>query len=172
MKHVGIVITLTALAMLGACGKKNKSGQQPGLFPNTYGSNVTLPQHPGTVNLSSLPSVVQCLTGYQQRIGVQQISSSGSVPVNAAYVGVTLEGDVAVLTANGNGQPVFTAYICIRPGLQSPSQASAAQGVIPNRTNRGCPFDELVATMSMGGYTLAFFPIHLSQWKTGVGCRY
>ncbi len=173
MKHFALVMTLTTLAVLSGCGKKNKSGK-PGsnIFPNTYGAPVNLPYNTGTANLGSISTVVQCLTGYQQRIGVQQTSSTGSLPVNAAYVGVTLEGDVAVLTADGSGRPVFTAYVCMRPGIQSAAQAQAAQGVIPNRTNSGCPFDELVATMRVDNYILAFFPIHLSQWKTSVGCRY
>jgi hypothetical protein len=168
MRKVNVsVLCLSALLVFAACGKKNKSGG--GGTPNVIGQNYVVPGGNGTINYVSILQMIPCLNG-QQRTAIQQVSNTGSVAVSAMYVGVTLEGDVAFMTSNG-GQPVFTAYVCLRPNMSTTLRGSV-MGVVPNRTLYGCPFDELVATVDTTGYRLAFFPLHLSPYGRTLGCKY
>lgn len=164
------ILCLSALLIFAACGKKNKSGGTGGAFPNMInpiGTPIGLnPQ----INFNSFVGSVTCMTGITQRIGYQRTSPSGTVAYNASYVGVTAEGDLAFMTAGANGLPTFTAYICARPNMTG-QEAPNIFGVVPNRSLSRCPFDELVATMDIAGYRMAFYPLHLSQWGASLGCR-
>lgn len=120
MKNTWFTPAILALALLaGACGKDNESGKKSG---GTYfGSLGTLGsgQVPPNVTNQYAQQVFQsttCTTG-GQRIGVQ-FQLNMTVAANATYVGITSEGDIAVVTS-ANGQALFSAFVCARPSLGS-----------------------------------------------------
>ncbi len=157
---------MLALAIvLGACGKDNESGKKSGgtyfgslgtIGGGSYPTNVTNPHIRGVFQSLS------CLSG-GQRVGVQ-FGLNLSVAANASYVGITSEGDIAFVT-NSNGQAVFNAYICQRPGLGS-GTGSMSSNPIVNRSLY-CQIDEITkASMVLPGapgfppYVLNFRAIH------------
>lgn len=183
MKLATILTTtlVMAMALTAGCGKKNESGK------NSYNPYYNqLGSYPGVVGTGSIPAGVvnnyaqlifqslPCISG-GQRAGLQ-FGLNMSAAVNATYVGITSEGDIAIITSNG-GQAVMQAFICMRPEFGSGSSIqpqvvnnSAAVG----RSLAGCVIDEIsAATVRIPSYTgyltLNFRPIH---YGAGMGHPY
>ena len=166
MKNTWFTPAILALALLaGACGKDNESGKKSG---GTYfGSLGTLGsgQVPPNVTKQYAQQVFQsttCTTG-GQRIGVQ-FQLNMTVAANATYVGITSEGDIAVVTS-ANGQALFSAFVCARPSLGS-GQGSMTANPALNRSQH-CLVDEITAArLQLPGapgyppYILNFRAIH------------
>ncbi|MFP5491854.1 MAG: hypothetical protein ACLGG0_10150 [Bacteriovoracia bacterium] len=166
MKNTWFTPAILALALLaGACGKDNESGKKSG---GTYfGSLGTLApgQVPPNITNSYAQQVFQsttCTTG-GQRIGVAFNLTDMTVAANATYIGITSEGDVAVVTNNG-GQALFSAFICARPSLGQGSGSLSRPAL--NRSLR-CLVDEITAAdMQLPGapgyppYLMKFRAIH------------
>ena len=101
------------------------------------------------------------------------VQSPGSFQVNAGvmHIGVTLEGDILVVT-NDNNRVKFDVHACERPQLTN--QAQFIQMPVLN-TSETCAMAEITAAdillnSSNGVYQLAFFPAGLSS-QTSL-CRY
>lgn len=193
MKPTSVLGTLliAIMALSVGCGKKNESGKnsafnpyynQLGTFPGSVGSiptNITNPY------AQQIFQFLPCLNG-QQRVGIQ-FGLNMSVAVNATYVGITSEGDVAIVSSSGNSQAVFSAYVCYRPefGQGTLSQPQQPANPAVGRSLAGCLVDEISAARlllpTMYGYalTLNFRPIHFgvpgypqfSQALVQMGCR-
>lgn len=164
-------LTLSLALVATGCGNKNKSGRSNGYYSQLGLSGI--PNISPNVNMAAFGNI-PCSTGS----GRQQVQFN--VPLNATinttYVGVTLEGDLAFITASGAAnQGIFTASICQRYGLTGSGRLAANPTINVTRSYT-CPFGEITAaTMYLQGqggyYTLAFFPIWmLSQYRTAVGC--
>lgn len=151
-----ILILTTLLTLVVSCGKDNKSGQ--GYSGQFNYANVSNNPYVSTV-MNENP----CSTGLQ-RVGVQVPMTGFNVAPGSTYVGVTSEGDVAVVTSDGT-YGVFTAYVCGRSGMGGNSQLQP--GVVINRSNY-CSIDEITsATMvigsTYGNFTLNFRAIHYGR---------
>lgn len=163
------IFLLTLMVLTVGCGKKNKSGtnanpytyNQLGNFPGVAGVGAI----PGSISNPYAQQIFQylpCLNG-QQRVGIQ-VGLNMSVAVNATYVGITSEGDIAVVAPAGGGQAVMSAFICMRPEFSG--QGSLAANPAVGRSTAGCLIDEISAARmilpTVYGYslTLNFRPIH------------
>ena len=187
-------ILIFAMAVSVGCGKKNESGKgnanpyysQFGLTPG-YPAGVG--NIPGSVSNPYAQQIFQylpCLNG-QQRIGVG-IGLNMSVAVNATYVGITSEGDIAIVSSSGGQQAILSAYVCMRQEFGNGQLAQpqvAGQRAAVGRSLAGCLVDEVsAATLQLPTYngyplTLNFRPIHygvpgypqFSQALQAMGCR-
>lgn len=95
--------------------------------------------------------VVIPLTGYNVNAG-------------AAYVGVTPEGDIGIVSNQSQG-PVFEMYLCPRPDLTGQGQVTKQPAL---NTSYSCPISEVTASdvslatnSGYGNYLLKFAPIHI-----------
>ena len=178
---------LTLMVTTIGCGKKNESGKtnpytysQLGTYPGVAGVGAV----PGSISNPYAQQIFQylpCLNG-QQRVGVQ-VGLNMSVALNATYVGITSEGDIAVVSSSGSTQAVLSAFICMRPEFSG--QGTLAANPAVGRSSAGCLVDEISAARmilpTMYGYslTLNFRPIHFgvpnypqfSQALQQMGCR-
>jgi len=179
-----LVLAVTMALIAAGCGKKNESGKSSyNPYSNYLGQGAALPA--GANSYASLVfNGLPCSNG-QQRIGVQ-FGLNMAAAANSTYVGITSEGDIAVVTSNA-GQAVFSAYICNRPEFASTNgQGSMSANPAIGRSLVGCAVDEISAASlrlpTMYGYylTLNFRPIHygvpgytqFNQVLTQLGCRY
>lgn len=168
MKCSFLTPAVLALALFaGACGKDNESGKKKvdgGTFFGSLGS-LGAGAVPGTITNPHIQKVFQstaCTTG-GGRVGIS-FALNMSVAANANYVGITSEGDIAVVT-NTNGQSVFNAFICQRPSLGQ-GQGSMSTNPALNRSVY-CQVDEITAArMQLPGapgyppYILNFRAVH------------
>lgn len=159
--------------MFVACGKNNESGGSSS-SNDPWSGGVT-----AAGNGSKLPSdwknkifnEYRCQTyssngtssNSRTRIGVQ---SQGQFNVNAGglHVGVTLEGDVLIIS-NSSNKLSIELYACKRPNMQKSAQF--IQTPIINQSMM-CAIGEISAAdiylnSQYGPYHLAFFPIGLSS---------
>jgi hypothetical protein len=155
--------------VISACGQKNESGKGNNTWQGHYGlGNYTGPVPMNITNpyVNRVFQALPCTPG-GFNMGNQRMSAgqylNGTVAFNATYVGITLEGDVAVITNDQTGRAVLSLYICPRPGVTSAysSQPKTAQSI------RGCKVDEITALdvdfLPNRTYpTLTFFPAHLN----------
>ncbi len=146
-----VLFALSSLLILSACGDKNKSGQSGtesywgGLNTGTY--NGPAPMNTSNPYVQRIFTSLPCSAGgmvmpNQQRMGAGSNYNAG-VSFNGVYVGVTVEGDIAVLSSNGGSQSVISIYLCPRPNvnganLSGPPIAYAA-------SSRGCRVDQITA---------------------------
>ncbi len=175
-----LTLVLMSLALVSACGKKNESGSSSssskyfgalGSYEGVAPANVSNPY------VSRVFQMTQCTTGggylpngnYNPNLRVghgQQMSFR--VSSNSSYVGVTAEGDVAVLTGDANGRAVLSLYVCPRPtggqGVPTPTG-----NFTWNVTYQSCRVDQITALTAFipGGagfpnLALVFFPIHFN----------
>jgi hypothetical protein len=180
MKWTTPAVLLLALA-ISACGGKNESGKKGnvghwnGLGAGSYQGVQPLINNP-LVNavLQQLP----CSTGAgigNQRMGggVLLQGPSSQIALNSSYLGVSVEGDIAIVTRAGTGQAVLSLYLCPRPGI---SGAQVYQNPIVNRTIRGCLVDEISALnvhIAQHLPPIAFFPGHFHpQVRQILQCMY
>jgi hypothetical protein len=156
MRHYMTV--LFGLLILVSCGKDNRSGQSNtsvGINPIGPGVGVTNP-YVGTV-MNEYP----CLSGMPRT--TVQIPLNMTVAVGGTYVGVTSEGDVALVSSNG-GQGIFTAYICGRTSAANGTGSLLGNPVINRSYN--CQIDEVTSaamnlpTLYGGTLRLNFRPIY------------
>ncbi len=179
---------LVISATMVSCGKNNKSGggsssSGGGIGVGGFGSygNINVAGYSG--NLGQLLNVVAsenpCRTtggGYGYGYGQQPYQNSNArtvvaiplqgINVNAGslYVGVTPEGDIAVVS-NTNGGPRMELHLCARPDLTGQGQLMA--NPVLNSSQR-CPIGEITASdvmlQSSAGaqpYILKYAPIHI-----------
>lgn len=181
MKRV-VTIMFLGLALLGGCGKNNESGKSSSSLCNGLGYCSSL----GNIGVGAIPTNVTnpyvklvfqsmpCTTG-GGRVGVQ-MALQQTVAANATYIGITSEGDIAMVTSSG-GQGILSAYLCQRPGLAS---GQLTRNPVLNRSSAGCLIDEITAaSMVAGQYVFAFRPIQyggpgnlnaaLGQLRCGMG---
>lgn len=183
-----VLLVLSSMLILGGCGDKNKSGGSGtdsywgGLNTGTY--NGIPPVNTSNPFVQTVFQSVQCVnTGYgggvvgsSQRMG-SGIAYNSQIAFNGVYVGVTYEGDIAVLTGNGGtvpgggGNSVLSIYLCPRPNVNS-GQLVAPVAYAP--TSRGCRVDQISAmNIAIPGLPqLTFFPVHLHspQASQALGC--
>ncbi len=175
-----IYFLLTSLLMtffLASCGKDNKSGGSSSSSWSPLGTVNGIPvniTNPAVQSLFTMP----CLSGLQ-RVGVQQRIPM-TVALNATYVGVTSEGDIALITSdNSTSQAVMSMYVCARTQLGSGTPNIVTPPAV-GRSSAGCNVDEISAARvelpSGGGYypfLLNFRPIqygmpYYPQFQTAI----
>lgn len=165
---LGVVLT-AAMAVSVGCGKKNESGRRnTNPYFSQFGTfgpgQVPIP---GGVTNPAAQALFQspCANG-QQRIGLQ-LPLNLSVSYTGTYIGITSEGDIALVTNNGGGGAIMSAYICFRPefGNGQGGQPQLSRNPVINRSLY-CQVDEITAAsmyiQTYIGYplTLNFRPIH------------
>ena len=163
--HTWFTPAVLALALFaGACGKDNESGKRSGY----YGSNYTgvAPAQTNNQYVNTVFQVLPCFTqGYGTTGSAQRIGTGAQmnfrVAANATHVGVSAEGDVAVLTGDAAGNAVLSLYLCPRG---SSSGASMQQNPAFGVTTAGCRVNPITAanvfTQSYyGTLPIAFFAI-------------
>jgi hypothetical protein len=186
MKFTQIWFTSILLVMtlvVASCGKNNESGKSSGKY---YGSSYS---GVGPANTSN-PYVQQvfqqmpCSTGSYGNGNANQRIGTGTqmnfrVAANSTYVGVTPEGDIAVLTGDNVGNAVMSLYICPRP-MGGQGSASMPHNPVFNRAlpQTGCRIDEITSATAlvpsaMGQpYVLAFAPIYFYQQLRSSLCSF
>lgn len=162
--------------LMASCGKQNKSGgggstsstvTDPWVGTNANGvSNLTLPSD----WLNRLYNEYSCQNYYMNnnsntRVKIP-VQSPGQFQVNAGalYVGVTLEGDILIIS-NNNNNITAEVHACDRPNLTS--QAYFLNMPKLNVSDY-CAMGEISAAdvglqSQYGTYQLAFFPAGLSS---------
>ncbi len=151
MKYLSLLLVILVTAL--GCGKNNQTGKSGSSIVNPGIGNAI-----STGNQQALLATVmnesRCING-MQRITIPPIPLNMNVAVGGFYVGVTSEGDVAVVTSN-NGQGVFSGYVCARQSLPS-GQGQLLGNPVINRSY-SCGVDEITAAkMSLGGALLLNF---------------
>jgi hypothetical protein len=176
MKNIMKSLMLATLVstMFVACGKNNESGGSSNTSVDPWSGGVT-----AAGNGSQLPSdwkqrifnEYQCQTysntGTSSNSRVRVTAQSiGQLQVNAGglHVGVTLEGDVLIIS-NSNNKVSVEVYACPRTSMQNTAQF--IQTPIINQSMM-CAIGEISAAdmyldTQYGPYHLAFFPIGLSS---------
>jgi hypothetical protein len=136
-KMNGILVILLAFAIAG-CGKKNQSGKSsvpgPGVWNNLGSTSVSNPYASTVINENP------CMSGLPR--STIQVGLNMQVAVGGTYIGVTSEGDVAIVTSS-NGQGVLTAYICGRSSAAS-GQGQLTGNPVINRSYN-CQIDEITS---------------------------
>ena len=141
-----VLLVLSSMLILAGCGDKNKSG---GSGTDSYwgGLNTGTYSGPAPLNTSNpyvagifqtLPCSAGGFNTGNQRMGSGQLINM-SVAFNSTYLGISTEGDIALVTSDQSGQAVLSLYLCPRPNLQSAS----ASGLVINRSAVGCRIDEI-----------------------------
>jgi hypothetical protein len=158
-----VLFVFSSLLILGACGEKNKSGQSGtesywgGLNTGTYNGPAPLnTSNPYVAGIfQNLPCSAGGINAGSQRMGSGQLINMG-VAFNSTYIGISTEGDIALVTSDQSGKAVLSLYLCPRPNLQSAS----ASGLVINRSAVGCRIDEIthLSVMSPGMPLINFFP--------------
>jgi hypothetical protein len=155
------IFGLLAMSMiLASCGQNNTSGTGS----RNGGSNPN--NQIGTLSTSSpvIGRLLQenpCRVGNGQRIPIS-IRLNINVAANQTYAGVTSEGDIAIVTNQGQGA-VMTAQICARQSAQSGQGSLMGNPVLNHSPN--CQVNEISsASMQlpgvMGPLYLFFRPIY------------
>lgn len=100
--------------------------------------------------------------GNRQRIVIPL--SQYNVNAGAAYVGVTPEGDIGIVSHQNQG-PVLEVYLCARPDVTGQGQMIRQPAL---NTSYTCPVSEITASditlqtnQGLGDYLLKFAPIHI-----------
>jgi len=163
-----LMLSVLALSLV-ACGENNTTGKSSNSTSGTWGQfgGYGGGQYYGG-NGNQLPSDWLDRVGQENpcQMGGQraqaQMAVQANVNVGALYVGVTSEGDIAVVN-NENGAPTMTLFICPRPDL-------TGQGSITNQpiteASQYCPVGQVSASDvqlqgQYGQYYLKFAPIHI-----------
>jgi len=167
-----IAITSFTTALLVSCGGKNTSG---GNTSGAFGAYGNLAGGNGYANFGAIlqqvanenPCRINGGGGGGQGIGGRQSTTVNlqgiNVNVNSSYVGVTAEGDIAVVH-NSNGVAALDMYLCPRPNTSG--QGELTQLPVLN-TSQECPVGEITAADVLlyanqsQPYYLKFFPIHI-----------
>ena len=157
--------------LMASCGKNNSSGggggATTGVWPgSTYAGVGTLPGN----FIQIIETENPCRTGVggvpqnAPRIVTAIPLQGANVNAGGVFVGVTPEGDVGVISNQGQG-PVMELRLCPRPDLTGNGQL-ASQPVL--NTSTMCPIGEITAanvtlasSSGMGNYIFPFAPIHI-----------
>ena len=169
-----LLVTVTMLATLfTSCGKENESGGNGNNSSNTTvagNGGGDLPSNWLAVLQNEYPCVNAQYNGGSNRNSRvrSEVNLQGAVNVNAGaiHVGVTMEGDIAVLSRSGNSS-ILEVYACQRPSINLSQQPQISQSPIIN-SSQSCQVSEISAlnvylNSNYGTYLLAFFPIGLSS---------
>lgn len=172
-----LFIALVMSTLLVSCGQENESGKKRS-STNPFGINggysYTGFTSANGQNVSGLLTQVgnenPCQYSYQQAVAnnnqrIRTVVPLTGVNVNAGavHVGVTVEGDIAVVSRQNNA-PVMEIYLCRRPGATGQGQMTRQPAL---NTSYYCPISEITAasvvlTSGTGQpYILEFFPIHV-----------
>ena len=164
LKNLAALFIIASMSI--GCGKDNTTGKKPASNTTSWGGFGTGPYTGGTGGqlpadwMNILGSERPCYQGGQR--ATAQMAVNTNVNVGALYVGVTSEGDIAVIQNQG-GAPTMHLYICPRPGLTGQGQL-ASRTIIENSTT--CPVGQITKVdvtlgASYGPYYLKFAPIHI-----------
>lgn len=183
-----IALTSFALAITVSCGSNNTSGGTNTSGLNVLGINGQVIGQSVNYNnygqyassIQNLVNLSQCtnyggLNGQQvvgQRVSIT-VPVQGSGTLYKPVVGITVEGDIAIVRSVGNGF-VMDVLACVRPDLVS-GQGQILNVAQPLSYSFSC-MDGLVADVAIPGqygqYTLAFFPATPSQQAAQQICTY
>lgn len=165
-----IFMALLASTLLVSCGQNNSSGGGGGTVPVVPGGIPGAGFGAGSANLGVIEQENPCRTGVggvptgAARILTNLQIQGANVNVGSSYVGVTPEGDVAVIS-NVNGVATMQLSLCPRPDLTGNGRLNG-QPVL--NTSMLCPFGEITAanvsldsSFGFPPYMLAFAPIHI-----------
>ena len=158
---IGNFGTISGFGNNGAIGGFNYSGI-------TSANGLTLPSNWLQViaqeNTCRTPNFGTQITNTQERVRYVVDLTGFNVNAGAAHVGVTAEGDITIISLQAQG-PVMEILACNRPDL-SPNVTPTGNFVV--NTSNSCPISEVTSanvqipsSLGFGGYTLAFFPIHI-----------
>ncbi len=175
-----------------SCGKDNKSGggSNPaiGIDPfggiaNAAGNGTRLPANWLQILANEHPCNPQTTGGVTNNartiVNVPLNMMGLHVNANNLHVGVTLEGDILVIS-NNNNTIQAQVHACPRPGMTNGAQlmqqpivnmsqmcamgeVSAADIMIPANTNTGYNPYNTYPSYNQNGYHLAFFPVGLAK---------
>ena len=167
-----IAITSFTAALLVSCGGKNTSG---GANSGVFGAYGGLSGGNGYADFGAIlqqvaienPCRINGGAGGGQGVGARQSTTVNlqgiNVNSNSSYVGVTAEGDIAVVY-NNNGIAAMDMYLCPRPNTNG--QGELTKFPVLN-TSQQCPVGEITAADVLlyanqsQPYYLKFFPIHI-----------
>lgn len=163
--------------LITGCGKTNRSGgnsNSPVTTDPWVGGNVNGFNNMGLPSdwLQRLYNEYPCTNFYgngtNQRI-TMPVTAHGPIQVNSGnlHIGVTLEGDILVISNSGN-QTRAEVHACERPHLQN--MAEFIQMPVLNVSDT-CAMAQITAAdvllnSNYGVYQLAFFPAGLSSQTT------
>ncbi|MCT4641248.1 MAG: hypothetical protein N4A33_03055 [Bacteriovoracaceae bacterium] len=174
LKKFATISILSALIV--SCGQDNRSGngnnvvgpfgQYGGI--QTAGGNLS-----GVLGQIANENPCRVSGGYyqgqqfpNQNINSRQQPISVALPYSVApgtFVGVTAEGDIAVISSNG-GQGRMDLHLCNRPTGTSSAQIDTQQvPFVVNTQPYGCPVNEITSArvLTNNGYRLELYPIHI-----------
>lgn len=182
LKKLFMAVIMSTL--LVSCGQENESGRKG--INNPFGgfnyagiasaNGMNLPAN--WLQVVGNENPCRSTSGYNYGPGYQQNQTVGAgqrqrivipmpnfnVNAGAAYVGVTPEGDIGIVS-NQNQGPVLEVYICVRPDVTGQGQVIRQPAL---NTSQRCPVSEITAsdiTLSTnsgyGDYLLKFAPIHI-----------
>jgi hypothetical protein len=171
---VTTMLTLMSLLLI-SCGGENESGNNRNNVNgynyagiSTAGNGISLPgnwlqivhnENPCRVN-SNFNGQNTSVSG---KIRVVVPLQGANINAGAFYAGVTPEGDVGIVSNQGNG-PVMEVFLCPRADVSG--QGSLMATPVLN-TSRECPIGEITAAnISLQGqfgynYNLSFAPINI-----------
>lgn len=172
-----IAITSLIMTFVVSCGQNNTSGDPNNLNGlNVLGANGQIigqginfnnyGQYAGSIQ--RLVNLSQC-TNYGGLNGQQAIGQrvAISIPIQGRgnlykpVVGVTVEGDIAIVRSAGNGY-VMDVLACVRPGMTQ-GQGQVINVAQPLSYSFSC-MDGLVADVAIpGNYRLVLFPATPNQ---------
>ena len=142
MKLLSSTLILSALLVLGGCGKNNESGRAGGgvynsrycvsysptgqcaQYQNYSINNFNSPYAFNGVSLNQVQQENPCILSgggfygqsvFNRQVVTTRVSLPTIVTRGDMYVGVTSFGDVAAIIGDGTNNPTFVAYLCPRP---------------------------------------------------------
>ena len=173
----GLFMALMVSTLLVSCGAENESGKSRNNNPFggysyagiTSANGMRLPSN--WLEIVGNQNPCQSAGGYygstynnNQRRRVVIPLQGYNVNAGAAYVGVTPEGDIGIVSNQKNG-PVIEMYLCPRPDLSGQGQVIKQPAL---NTSSSCPVSEITAmdvsltsTSGYGNYLMKFAPIHI-----------
>lgn len=184
LKNFAVMSLLTMTII--SCGDNNRSGGNigiGGINPNTGIINYGIAGIDNSIGVIAQFMPCQTVQQFPGQVPLQQVAgnrirSQVQVPQNGGLylakpvIGITVEGDIAVLYSNGN-QALMDVYACQRPDLVN-NQAQLYNIANPIQEVY-CPVDGLVADVGIQGqfgqYILKFFPITANGQIASQICR-
>ncbi len=164
-------VLLSMSVLVASCGKDNESGKNGGQYFGAVGTYSGVgPANTNNPYVAQIFQVLPCMTqgyGLPQGYSVNQRIGTGTrmnfkVASMATHVGVSAEGDVAVLTGDAQGNAVLSLYLCPRGSTRA--GASMNQNPAFGVTTAGCRVNPITAANVFiqsyyGNLPIAFFAI-------------
>lgn len=174
-----LFMALVMSTLLISCGQDNESGKKKRSSINPFGGDgysyagfaSANGQNVNTL-LATIGNQNPCVSTYgytnnsaaNNRVRAVVPLTNINVNAGAVHVGVTPEGDIGIVSRQGN-TPVMEIYLCSRPDLTGQGHMTKQPAL---NTSFSCPVSEITAAeialptnSGFGSYLLQFAPIHI-----------